>query len=83
MGAQARIVAETLEGLVGTEATALLEAPPAEPGAPWTARTGRQAPDDIDGVTFVRGLPPSAKVGDFVRCRIVGHTDYDLVADFR
>ena len=81
MEAQARIVAETLEGLVGTEATALLEAPPAEPGAPWTARTERQAPDDIDGVTYVRGLGAKARPGDFVRVRIAGHTDYDLVAD--
>ena len=83
MSAQAQVVAERLDALVGTETTVLLETPPAARGKPWTGRSERQAPDDIDGVTFVRGLPSSAKVGDFVRCRIVGHTDYDLVADFR
>ena len=83
MSAQAQVVAERLDALVGTETTVLLETPPAARGKPWTGRSERQAPDDIDGVTFVRGLPSSAKVGDFVRCRIVGHSDYDLIADFR
>ena len=81
MKAQAAVVAEKLDALAGTEATVLLESPPARRGEPWTGRTERQAPDDIDGVTFVRGLPATARVGDFVRVRYVGHTDYDLVAD--
>ena len=81
MKAQAAVVAEKLDALAGTEATVLLESPPARRGEPWTGRTERQAPDDIDGVTFVRGLPATARVGDFVRVRYVGHTDYDLVAE--
>ena len=81
MKAQATVVAEKLDALAGTEATVLLETPPARRGEPWTGRTERQAPDDIDGVTFVRGLPATARVGDFVRVRYVGHTDYDLVAE--
>lgn len=81
MAAQAEVVAEKLAALAGTEDEVLLETPPAGRGAPWTGRTGRQAPDDIDGVTFVRGVPAGAKPGDFVRVRIAGHTDYDLLAD--
>ena len=81
MEAQAAVVAEKLDGLVGAEATVLLESPPARRGDPWTGRSERQAPDDIDGVTYVRGLPATARVGDFVRIRYVGHTDYDLVAE--
>ena len=81
MAAQAGIVAAKLDALVGTQDEVLLETPPARRGAPWTGRTGRQAPDDIDGVTFVRGVPAGARPGDFVRVRIAGHTDYDLLAD--
>ena len=81
MAAQAEVVAAKLAALEGTEDEVLLEAPPAKRGAPWTGRTGRQAPDDIDGVTYVRGVPAGAKPGDFLRVRIAGHTDYDLLAD--
>ena len=81
MAAQAEVVAEKLAALVGTEDEVLLETPPARRGAPWTGRTGRQAPDDIDGVTYVRGVPAGAKPGDFLRVRIVGRADYDLVAE--
>ena len=41
------------------------------------ARGEADAPD-IDGRVFVRGkLPP----GEFARVRIIGHTDYDLIAE--
>lgn len=83
MAAQAEVVAEKLAALMGTEDEVLLETPPAKRGAPWTGRTGRQAPDGIDGVTFVRGVPAGAKPGDFLRVRFVGRTDYDLVAEVR
>lgn len=81
MAAQAEVVAEKLEVLVGTEDEVLLETPPVRRGGPWTGRTGRQAPDDIDGVTYVRGVPAGAKPGDFLRVRITGRADYDLLAD--
>ena len=81
MAAQAEVVAAKLATLEGTEDEVLLEAPPAKRGAPWTGRTGRQAPDDIDGVTYVRGVPAGAKPGDFLRVRVAGHTDDDLLAD--
>jgi ribosomal protein S12 methylthiotransferase len=41
------------------------------------ARGEADAPD-IDGRVFVRGRLP---VGEFARVRIVGHTDYDLIAE--
>lgn len=85
MKAQGEVVAEILDGLVGTECTVLLEQPPeaSDDGdeRPWVGRSERQAPDDIDGVTFVFGAPAKARVGDFVRCRIVDHTEYDLIAE--
>ena len=81
MAAQAEVVAAKLAALVGTEDEVLLETPPARRGAPWTGRLGRQAPDDIDGVTRVRGVPAGAKPGDFLRVRIVGRSGYDLEAE--
>lgn len=81
MAAQAEVVAAKLAALEGAEDEVLLETPPARRGAPWTGRLGRQAPDDIDGVTRVRGVPAGAKPGDFLRVRIVGRSGYDLEAE--
>jgi ribosomal protein S12 methylthiotransferase len=41
------------------------------------ARGEADAPD-IDGRVYVRGRLP---IGEFARVRIIGHTDYDLIAD--
>jgi ribosomal protein S12 methylthiotransferase len=41
------------------------------------ARGEADAPD-IDGRVFVRGAAP---VGAFVRVKVAGHTDYDLIAE--
>jgi ribosomal protein S12 methylthiotransferase len=48
------------------------------PKGPWSlARSEADAPD-IDGRVYVRGqLPP----GEFAQVHIVGHTDYDLIAE--
>jgi ribosomal protein S12 methylthiotransferase len=46
-------------------------------GAYLVARSEADAPD-IDGRVYVRGRLP---VGEFAPVRIVGHTDYDLVAE--
>jgi len=43
----------------------------------FTARGEADAPD-IDGRVYVRGQLP---IGEFVRVKIVGHTDYDLIAE--
>jgi ribosomal protein S12 methylthiotransferase len=41
------------------------------------ARAQADAPD-IDGRVYIRGKPP---VGEFASVRIIGHTDYDLIAE--
>lgn len=41
------------------------------------ARSAGDAPD-IDGRVFVRG---SVRPGEFVRVKVIGHTDYDLIAE--
>ena len=46
---------------------------------PWLARLPRQAPD-VDGVTYVSGVPADAQPGQFLRVRITGGHDYDLAA---
>jgi len=43
----------------------------------FIARGEADAPD-IDGRVYVRGNLPA---GEFARVRIVGHTDYDLMAE--
>jgi len=42
----------------------------------WVARSQADAPD-IDGRVYLRG---EAVAGEFARVRIIGHTDYDLIA---
>lgn len=46
-------------------------------GTYWVARGEADAPD-IDGRVYVRG---KVTAGEFARVRVVGHTDYDLVAE--
>ena len=41
------------------------------------ARGAADAPD-IDGRVYVRGKLP---VGEFAQVKIIGHTDYDLIAE--
>ena len=41
------------------------------------ARGEADAPD-IDGRIYVRGQVP---IGEFARVKIIGHTDYDLIAE--
>jgi ribosomal protein S12 methylthiotransferase len=43
----------------------------------FVGRGEADAPD-IDGRVYVRGKVP---VGAFVQVRIIGHTDYDLIAE--
>ena len=43
----------------------------------FVARGEADAPD-IDGRVYMRGKLP---VGEFARVKIVGHTDYDLIAE--
>jgi ribosomal protein S12 methylthiotransferase len=43
----------------------------------WLARAEADAPD-IDGRVYIRGTAP---VGEFARVKVIGHTDYDLIAE--
>jgi len=43
----------------------------------WLARSEADAPE-VDGRVFVRGRLP---VGRFAHVRVIGHTDYDLIAE--
>jgi ribosomal protein S12 methylthiotransferase len=51
--------------------------PAAGKGVYWIGRGEADAPD-IDGRVYVRG---AANAGEFARVRVVGHTDYDLIAE--
>jgi ribosomal protein S12 methylthiotransferase len=44
----------------------------------YLAARGEADAPDIDGRVYVRGKAP---VGDFASVRIIGHTDYDLIAE--
>jgi ribosomal protein S12 methylthiotransferase len=46
-------------------------------GRYWIARSEADAPD-IDGRVYLRG---EAAAGEFVRAKIIGHTDYDLIGE--
>ena len=51
--------------------------PPALKANYLVARGEADAPD-IDGRVFVRGR---LAIGEFARVRVIGHTDYDLIAE--
>ena len=44
----------------------------------YSVSRGEADAPDIDGRVYIRG---SERAGDFVRVKIVGHTDYDLIAE--
>jgi ribosomal protein S12 methylthiotransferase len=46
-------------------------------GRYWVARGEADAPD-IDGRVYVRGRLP---LGEFADVKVIGHTDYDLIAE--
>lgn len=77
MALQKKVVRERAKELKGRSDTALLLRRGASGG--WMARLPRQAPD-VDGETLVKGVPPSAKAGDFVRVELTGGKGYDLEA---
>ena len=73
-----------LAALVGRDDIVLLEAPSPENGkGAWTGRSSAQAPDDIDGVTYVFGVPAAAQPGDLLPVRYTGSDEYDLIAEAR
>jgi len=77
MAAQRAIAEKRATALSGAETTMLLERPlPEEPGV-WIGRVRRQAPE-VDGDTFVAGVPENRGAGDFMRVRFAGYADYDF-----
>jgi ribosomal protein S12 methylthiotransferase len=44
----------------------------------WQVARGESDAPDIDGRVYVRGPVPT---GQFIRVRVIGHTDYDLIAE--
>ena len=46
----------------------------------FVARGEADAPD-IDGRVYVRVPPAGLSIGEFARVKIIGHTDYDLIAE--
>ena len=84
MRLQQDISRRRLAALVGRDDVVLLEAPSPENGkGVWTGRSSAQAPDDIDGVTYVFGVPASAQPGDLLPVRYTGSDEYDLIAEAR
>ncbi len=83
MKRQAKIAKKTLESMVGTLTRVLLEVPPEEEDGLWEGRNYGQAPDDIDGVSYIRNVPPNTQPGAFVNVKIIGAEDYDLVCEYQ
>ena len=81
MTLQDGINAELQASLIGSEDTVLLTEAPETAQGLWKGFATRQAPDDIDGVTFVSGVPEDAQIGSFIRVRYTGVRDYDLQAE--
>ena len=84
MKLQQKISRRRLAARIGQHDLVLLEAPSPESGDDvWTGRASSQAPDDIDGVTYVFGVPASANAGDPPPVVYTGSDEYDLVAEMR
>ncbi len=80
---QAKIAKKRLAGMVGTLTRILLEVPPEDDDGLWEGRNYGQAPDDIDGVSYIRDVPAEAKSGDFINVKIIDSDDYDLVCEYQ
>ena len=64
-------------GLIREAETIQIRNPKSEIGNYLIARGEADGPD-IDGRVYVRGKLP---VGEFARVKVIGHTDYDLIAE--
>lgn len=75
MEVQRQISAAKQQALVGTVQEVLVCG--VDQDGAWYGRTAGQAPE-VDGVVFLAG--GELEAGDFVRARVTGATDYDLLA---
>lgn len=78
---QKKVVDAKAAELIGSEAEVLLERRRQGKNNIWIARTMRQAPE-VDGETFVEGVPEGTPAGSFVRTRFISQNDYDMNAVF-
>lgn len=89
MTRQAEIVRKRLKKSIGTHTRILLETPIEEEDTEttneiiWEGRTSGQAPDDIDGVSYVYNVPDTAQPGDFIEAEIIDFDAYDLICEYR
>ena len=77
MALQRVVVRERLKALKGSRDRVLLLRK--NPDGDWVGRLPRQAPE-VDGETFVAGVPQQAQVGDFLDVEITGGKEYDVEA---
>ena len=74
-----QIAAELNAERVGTETEAVIEDYDSEAGL-WLARTAADAPD-IDGYLFITGVKRELMTGDFIKVKITGSNEYDLIGE--
>ena len=76
MEVQKTIVDKKLASKVGKTYEMLVER---YDGRNYIGRTYESAPDDVDSYVYLKA--DKLKVGEFVKVKIVGYKDYDLIAD--
>ncbi len=80
MQVQAEISRAANEELVGQTVQVMLDGVSGESDLLLSGRLMTQAPE-VDGQVFVTSIPPGAKAGDVLPCRIVQAADHDLVGE--
>lgn len=78
MEKQQGISARKLKRKVGQRITVLIDA---KEGMKATARSAADAPE-IDGLVYVKGVPPLISVGSFIAVDVTRADDHDLFAEF-
>jgi ribosomal protein S12 methylthiotransferase len=84
MKLQQKIAFEAAEKMVGKVVDAVIEGrimdTEYDDGLSYVARTYKDAPD-IDGYLFVSGVQRELMTGDYVKVRITGSNEYDLIGE--
>lgn len=80
MQVQAEVSRQANEALVGEIVPVMLDGVSGESDLLLSGRLMTQAPE-VDGQVFVTSVPPGAKAGDVLPCRIVQAADHDLVGE--
>lgn len=74
---QQRIVSEKHQKKIGETLTVMIDGKSDDSDGYWVGRSQAEAPE-VDGVILVKG--DRLKPGQFVEAEVVGHRDYDLLA---